>query len=148
MRTKLALLLFVICFYSHADNQASLGDWTQNLLTATLSASYKDTPAQIAELRKNYLPQAWGPMIQFLRDKRIQINEQKLILHPLAVNSPEIMESNQCGIAPCWQVTQSFDIPELKVRLAFVLQVIPGEVAKNAGSFVVQSVSMSMNPMP
>ena len=149
MRIKLALFLFVICFYSHADSQTSLSDWTQNVLTTTLSASYKDTPSDIQALRKNFLPQAWVPMIQFLRDKRIQINDQKLTLHPTAVNPPQITESQQCGIAPCWQVNQSYDIPELSITIAFALQVIPGQVAKNApGNFVVQSLSLMISPMP
>jgi len=149
MRARLALLLFVFCFSVHADTQTTVGNWTANLLTTVLSARYDDTPSSIEELRKNFLPQAWVPMIQFLRDKRVQINEQKLILHPTAINSPHVEESQLCGISPCWQIAQTYDVPELSLRLAFLLQVIPGQVAKNPhNEFVVQSMSLIINPMP
>lgn len=143
MRIKLAIFLIWIFSYAYATDQTNIGNWTQNLLIETLSASYKDTPEEIRTVQKNYLPYAWGPMHQFLLDKRVEINEKMLILHPKALTTPQIIESNNCELTPCWQVIQSFNIPELSLNIDLSLQVIPGNIAKASDSpFVVQSLSM------
>lgn len=55
------------------------------------------------------------------------------------------MKSNDCEIAPCWQVIQSFNIPELSLNIDLSLQVIPGNIVKDSDSpFLVQSLSMSI----
>lgn len=142
MRIKLALFLIWIFSYTYAD-QTNIGAWTQNLLIETLSASYKDTPSEIRAVQKNYLPYAWGPMHQFLLDKRVEINEKMLTLHPKALTAPQITESNDCELSSCWQVIQSFNIPELSLNIDLSLQVIPGNIVKGSDSpFVVQSLSM------
>ncbi|ARB91165.1 hypothetical protein [Legionella longbeachae] len=145
MRIKRALFLVWFFSYAYATDQTNIGDWTQNLLIETLSASYKDTPSEINAVQKNYLPYAWGPMHQFLLDKRIEINEKMLTLHPKALTTPQIMKNNDCEIAPCWQVIQSFNIPELSLNIDLSLQVIPGNIVKDSDSpFLVQSLSMSI----
>ncbi|KTD11027.1 hypothetical protein Lgra_1993 [Legionella gratiana] len=143
MRIKLALFLFWMFSYADAADQTNIGAWTQNLLIETLSASYKDTPSEIMAVQKNYLPYAWGPMHQFFLDKRVEINEKMLTLHPEPLTSPQIIENNDCESSPCWRVIQSFNIPELSLNIDLSLQVIPGKIVKGSDSpYVVQSLSM------
>jgi hypothetical protein len=146
MRIKLAFFLFLICTYAYGANQPSIGKWTQNVLMDTLSASYKDTPSEIKAVQNNYLPYAWGPVSQFLRDKRDEINASKLILHPRPINAPNVVSTNECNLAPCWQVTQSFKIPELLLKIDVSLRVIPGNAVKGANTpFIIQSMSLSLH---
>ena len=99
-------------------------------------------------MRKNYLPQAWGPMVQFLRDKRIEINEKQLTLHPEPLTYPIVMSSNDCGFSPCWNVTQSFNIPELFLKMDCSLHVIPGSLVKGSSTqYIIQSLSLVLQPI-
>ena len=129
----------------YAAQQPNIQTWTQKVLVDTLSASYTDHQAQVDEVKKNYLPQAWGPMVQFLRDKRIKINTNKLTLHPQPLMAAQVSDSDECGISPCWQVVQSFRIPELSQRINISLYIIPGAMAKNSSSpYVIQSLSLNL----
>jgi hypothetical protein len=143
MRIKIAFVVFFICSYVHADDFRSVGNWTQEILMGTLSASYTDTPAEIAAIKKNYLPYAWGPMHQFLLNKRAEINEKQLTLHPKPLTHPKVMESTNCGVSPCWEVVQVFYIPELSVNIYFSLKVTKGTIVKNSPlPFMIRSVSI------
>lgn len=143
MRIKMAFLFFFVCSYLHAEDAGNVGDWTQQILIDTLSASYKDTPAEIEAVKKNYLPYAWGPMNQFLLDKRIEINEKQLTLHPKPLTNPKVTESTNCGVSPCWNVEQIFYIPELLLNVYFSLQVTTGAIQKDSTSpFMIRSLSI------
>ncbi|KTD07866.1 hypothetical protein [Legionella jamestowniensis] len=148
MRSKItALLLFFFLSSTYADDTTTkVGNWAQQVLMDTLSASYRDTPADIEEVQKNFLPEAWGPMHLFFLDKRVQINEEKLTLHPQIRTTPAVIESNNCSVSPCWQVKQSFNIPELSLTIDFTLQIVPASVVKKATSpFLIQSLSIVMH---
>lgn len=147
MRIKLtAIFIFFVLSCAHADNTTMIGNWAQQILVDTLSASYMDTPAEIEAVQKNYLPGAWGPMHQFFLDKRVEINEKKLVLHPQALTTPTVMKNNNCGLSQCWQVNQSFSVPELSLSIDFSLQVVPGSLVKNSTSpFLIQSLSLVMH---
>jgi hypothetical protein len=145
MRIKLAFFLFLMFTHAYCANQPSIGKWTQNVLMDTFSASYKDTPSEIKTVQSNYLPYAWGPVSQFLRDKRVEINASKLILHPRPLTAPNVVSTNECNLSPCWQVTQSFKIPELLLKINVSLRVIPGHVVKSANTpFMIQSMSLNL----
>ncbi|AHE66905.1 hypothetical protein Loa_01352 [Legionella oakridgensis ATCC 33761 = DSM 21215] len=135
MHIKLAVFIFfMFSCTAYADDTTTIGHWAQHVLVETLSASYKDTPAEIAAVRKNYLPGAWGPMHQFLLDKRVEINKKKLTLHPKPLHPPVVIASNDCGLSPCWKVSQSFNIPEMSLTLDFSLQIVPASLVKKATS--------------
>ncbi len=146
MRIKLAILIVFVFSYAHADDMTTIGDWAQHILMETLSASYKDTPAEIKAVRKNYLPGAWGPMHQFLLNRRVEINEKKLTLHPQPLTSPTVVPNNDCGLSQCWRVNQSFNIPELSLTMHFSLQIVPASLIKGSTSlFLIQSLSIVMH---
>lgn len=143
MRIKLVFFIFWIFSYAYANDQTDIGDWTQHVLIETFSASYQDTPSEIEAVQKNYLPAAWGPMHQFLLNKRVEIDERKLTLHAKPLTSPQVIVSNDCEFSPCWQVIQSFNILELSLRIDLSLQVIPGRFVKGSDSpFIIQDLSM------
>ena len=82
-------------------------------------------------------------MHQFLLNKRVEINERKLVLHPKALTYPKVIQSTNCGVSPCWEVIQAYYIPELSTNIYFSLQVTTGTIVKDSTSpYMIRSVSI------
>lgn len=124
-----------------ADDNQPVSEWTQAALLDTLSASYADTPADIAEVEQYFLPAAWHPMISFLRDKRVIVNEQELVLHPRALNAATITDNGYCDQSRCWTVSQSIAIPELRLNLDIAAVVI---ASTGKTPYLIQSLNMNL----
>lgn len=58
---------------------------------------------------------------------------------------PKVIESKDCELFTCWQVIQSFNIPELSLEIDLSLQVILGSVIKEIiSSFVIKTYLMRL----
>lgn len=119
----LAILLVFFSPVSFAYSDQEVTDWGAKVMLKTLSASYLDSPADIASVRKNYMLAAWGPMTDFLVQKRAYIQQNHLILHPTPLGSAQLVDKGTCHNTPCWSVSQSFFIPEISSNVEMTLSI-------------------------
>ena len=140
----MVLLSLCISFFAHASGDSYVTDWTQKTLIETLSASYFDTPQDVALVRKKYSQAAWEPMSDFFNKELKMIDEQKLIIHPKPLTEPTISKLAECISDQCWRVNQSFNIPELHMNIDFSLLVVSASPSEDS-PFLIQSVDMNVH---
>lgn len=138
----MTLLFFPAVMLAHSDQEVI--DWGSNVMLKTLSASYLDTAQDIANVRKNYMLSAWGPMLEFLVEKRAYIQQNQLILHPTPLSPAKLINKGQCHDAYCWQVSQTFSIPEINSDVDMTLMITGIGLQKQ--DLIVQSMDVKFTP--
>lgn len=123
--------------HASKDDDQKVTLWAQSILIDSLSASYRDTDAEIFEVQKYYSQGAWEPLNDFFHEELKIIKEQKLTVHPKALTPPNLMMELHCLKIPCWRVNQSFNLPELNMSIDFSLLMI---TYKN--NFFIDSLNM------
>ena len=140
-----ALICLPLNVYAFTDDEVV--KWSSAVLTQTLSASYQDTPEQIAAVRSHYMLAAWGPMLDFFVEKRAYVQKNQLTLHPTPLSDPTLVASGLCHDLPCWRVNQSFSVPELAFNIDFSLLItITGNMSDPA--LIVQSMDFVLHDIP
>lgn len=140
-------MLFLSLYFSsiaHSFGDSYVTDWTQKTLIETLSASYFDTPQDVALVRKKYSQAAWEPMSAFFNKELKMIDKQKLVIHPKPLTEPKITNLTDCISDQCWRVNQSFNIPELHMNIDFSLLVVSASPSGDS-PFLIQSVNMNVH---
>ncbi|HHF7346498.1 TPA: DotI/IcmL family type IV secretion protein [Legionella feeleii] len=111
--------------------------WTQKVLLATLTIDYNiKLPDDMAEVRKNYSPNAWEGLQAFLGDKIDLVRKEKLSLHPVPVGPPMIVTSGVNSGIIFWRINQVISVPELNAVIEFSV------IVSLADPYLIQTVSM------
>lgn len=136
----LTLPLLFISLANADDNEEQVCTWAEKILKETLSASYEDTPSDIAEMQQYYMPSAWWPMKEFFASKRDLINKQKLTLHPQLQTAATVVSRGDCGGITCWRVNLAYYIPEFRHDINFSLLIFAN--SQGNSPFLIQSADM------
>ena len=140
----LACGLFFFSMLAWADDQVVL-DWSQKVLLQTLSVSYKQTPADFAQIKLNYTRNAWAGLSGFLSDAVETIRADELTLHPKLLTPPDLVEKgNYQGIA-YWRVNMLVLVPELNKQLGFSLLIVKTDPTQ-LGPYLIQSMDILKFP--
>lgn len=137
----IAALLFTPV--SHADEDAAVAAWTQQVLMDTLSVDYQTIGTDLKGVKNNYTLDAWEGLGSFLGSYVPMIKNNQLVLHPQALGNAQVVNEGDYSGIQFWRVNQSITIPELNVRIDFSVIVIK---ATNP-PYVIQSLNMTKNQM-
>src|SRR3990167_5082273 len=142
------LMALIFSSMANAFTEKEVIEWGSQVMEKTLSASYLDTPTDIANNRKNYMLAAWGPMLDFFSDKRAYIQKHQLILKPKDISKAKLLDQGTCHGLPCWRINQSFLIPELKFKIDMYLLITTEGPRGGEQTLVVQSMEFTLHEEP
>lgn len=140
----LLLFFLFISYHAQAFSNKYVSDWAQNTLIQTLSVSYIDSPDENRLIQKKYSLAAWEPMRDFFSKELQIIEEQKLTIHPKPLTKPKVTRSNNCLSSDCWEVTQSYNLPELHMNVDFSLFIVSASPS-NESPFLIQSANIKIH---
>lgn len=144
--TFMGWLAFLFASPSYSYTNEQVVQWGSDVMVQTLSASYLDTPQDMEEVRQHYMLAAWGPMLEFFKEKRAYIQTHHLTLTPKPLNKPTLLEQGVCHGAPCWRVQQSFLLPEIKKSISMSLLITPIGISTERG-LIVASMDFTLQDM-
>ncbi len=142
----LSAALLIFSSITRADNN-EVAAWAQQVLLATLSVDFSQTPQDSATVRTHYTKNAWDAAANFLGNYMQKVRAQKLTLHPVLngpatlVASGAVNEDVLPGIK-YWRVNQQVVIPELNITVDFSLLIM---MTSTANKFLVQSIDMAIH---
>ncbi|MBL7480096.1 hypothetical protein [Legionella bononiensis] len=141
--TMLFALIISPVHYASGTNlrEKAVTRWTQNILMDSLTASYRDTQSDIESVQKYYSHAAWDPMNLFFDKELKAIYTHKLTLHPKPLNNPTVSHEDNCQVKPCWRVNQSYNLPELHLKIDFSLLIIRSSTTE----YLIQSLNMKVD---
>lgn len=126
---------------AYANNQ-EVSDWTQTVLTNSLTLNYSQLSDNLQAVKPNYTLTAWQAFNSFLGDKIEDVSTQKLILTPKPLQNAQVVNEGDYSGIHFWRVNQAYSIPQLNVILSFSVVVIK---ATNP-PYVIQSLNMTKTP--
>lgn len=141
------LLSFLLapCF-SYADTDDSdVTTWTQDILLNTLSVDYSTYENTFQTYQVNYTQNARDALRGFLGNYLPVIQQNQLTLHPLALNTPQVVNEGYFSGIHFWRINQAIALPELNSQISFSVVVIK---ANGNPPYIIQSVSMVKQPYP
>lgn len=117
----LCLFFSLSCFFSstYAYTPEFVSEWTEQTLYTTLTAGYHETVSEAANVRRQYLHKGWKPMQVFFDEKLRFVNGQQVQLHPGPITPAMVLSEEVCPGQSCWQVHQTFSIPEMEDTVSF-----------------------------
>jgi len=142
MNTLNRCLVMLLCLFfplTHYADNTQVAQWTQNVLLNTLSINYTDLPTHFAKVKVNYVPTAWEALSSFLGDQVAVIQNDQLVLHPVAVGNAQVVNEGDYSGIHFWRVNQTIDIPELSGTISFSVIVIKATTP----AYLIQSLNMT-----